>query len=74
MIMSLKDEILELIFGYIVKKKVNKLEKVFTKDQTIMKSIRDMHGAYLKINDKLTDYCKKNPEKCKDVLGSKTGV
>lgn len=65
--MAVKDTILGTILDFIAQRKVAKLEKAFKKNKDLVDAIQKMNDSYKKIDDRLSDYCKKNPDICKQV-------
>lgn len=65
-IMSITSSIMDSIVNFIVKKKVDKLEKAFGSNKKLVGHIKDMFKAYDALEQNLVDYCKKNPEACKE--------
>lgn len=63
--MSIKQDILDVIITFISKRKLASLENAFKNDPKIVDGIKKMHASYKAIDDRLEDYCKKNPEICK---------
>lgn len=61
---SLKQDLLDMIVSFIAKRKLSSLETAFKNDPKIVDGIKKMHANYKAINDRLDDYCKKNPEIC----------
>lgn len=64
--MSAKQSILDSIINFIVKKKVDKLEKAFASNEKLVGHIKDMFKAYDAIDKNLDSFCKKYPQACKD--------
>lgn len=64
---SVKQSLLDTIVDFISRRKIAALEKAFKNNKDLMDSVRSMNAAYKKIDDRLTDYCKKNPDICKEV-------
>lgn len=64
--MSIAQSIMDSIVNFIVKKKVDKLEKAFGSNKKLVGHIQDMFKAYGALEQNLNDYCKKNPEVCKE--------
>lgn len=65
-VMSIKDSLLGTIMDFIAQRKVAKLEKAFRNNKEIVDAIQKMNTSYKAINDRLENFCKKNPEICKE--------
>jgi hypothetical protein len=57
---------MDAVVDFIVKRKVNQLEKAFRSNQKLVGHIRDMYKAYDAMEKQIDDYCKKYPKDCKD--------
>jgi hypothetical protein len=68
---SIKQSLLDTIINFIGKRKVSALEKAFKNNKEIMAAVKQMNDSYKKIDDRLTDYCKKNPDICKEAEETK---
>jgi hypothetical protein len=64
-VMSVKQDILDIIISFISKRKLASLERAFKNDPKIVDGIKKMHASYKAIDDRIEEYCKKNPEICK---------
>jgi hypothetical protein len=63
-LMSIKQDILDVIISFISKRKLASLERAFRNDPQIVDGIKKMHASYKAIDDRIEDYCRKNPEIC----------
>ena len=57
---------MDSIVNFIVKKKVDKLETAFKSNKKLVGHIKAMFKAYDALEQNLNDYCRKNPEACKE--------
>jgi hypothetical protein len=64
--MSITKSIMDAVIDFIVKRKVDKLEKAFGSNKKLVGHIRDMYKAYGAIEKNIDDFCKKYPQDCKD--------
>lgn len=64
--MSVTKTIMNSIVDFIVKKKVDRLEKAFASNEKLVGHIKDMFKAYDAIEKNLDSFCKKYPKACKD--------
>jgi hypothetical protein len=64
--MSITKSIMDAVVDFIVKRKVNQLEKAFRSNKKLVGHIRDMYKAYDAIEKNIDDFCKKYPKACKD--------
>ena len=64
--MSITKSIMDAVVDFIVKRKVNQLEKAFRSNKKLVGHIRDMYKAYDAMEKQIDDYCKKYPKDCKD--------
>ena len=64
--MSVTKSIMDAVVDFIVKKKVNQLEKAFKSNKKLVGHIKDMYKAYDAIEKNIDSFCKKYPEDCKD--------
>lgn len=68
---SIKQSLLDTIIDFIGRRKVSALEKAFKNNKEIMDAVKKMNDSYKKIDDRLTEYCKKNPDICKEAEETK---
>lgn len=64
--MAAKDSLLGVIFDFITRRKVKSLETAFRNSPEIVDAVKKMDASYMKINTRLENYCKKNPDICKE--------
>lgn len=57
---------MDSIVNFIVKKKVDRLEKAFGSNKKLVGHIQDMFKAYDAIEKNIDSFCKKNPQACKE--------
>jgi len=63
---SIKQSLLDTIIDFIGRRKVAALERAFKNNKELMDAVNQMNKSYKKIDDRLSDYCKKNPDICKE--------
>ena len=64
--MSVTKSIMDSIVNFIVKRKVDRLEKAFGSNKKLVGHIQDMFKAYDAIEKNLDSFCKKYPKECKE--------
>jgi hypothetical protein len=63
---TVKQSLLDMIIDFISRRKIAALERAFKGDQKLMATVKRMNDTYAEIDNHLTEYCKKYPERCKD--------